>query len=274
MSAMSAHGRPEVCPNCHLHLPATAAFCPGCGQEAVLHPASMREFIHEFIGHYVALEGPLWRSLGALLFQPGRLTLEYLAGRRRHYVQPLRLYLSLSFLFFIALHFFGQHSVNWNQPSHVEVRDCAVQANDCHWIERELGNFGKRIANAPPMQIQSMLDKYFPYALLLMQPVFAALLVVMLRRRRMKYAEHFVFSLHVHSFWFIAELVAQLAAWLPVVIYPLMVVYGLLAMKRVYSLGWWASIWRSAVLTLLYQVMLGIGTVVLVVAVLSISAGH
>jgi hypothetical protein len=32
-------------------------------KEAVLHHASTREFLHEFIGHYVALEGKLWGSL-------------------------------------------------------------------------------------------------------------------------------------------------------------------------------------------------------------------
>ena len=55
------------------------------------------EFLHEFVGHYVALEGTLWRTLGLLLRHPGRLTREYLDGRRRRYVLPLRLYLTASF---------------------------------------------------------------------------------------------------------------------------------------------------------------------------------
>jgi len=275
---MSAHTRPEVCPNCDQRLPAETAlqvaYCPGCGQEAVLHAASMREFIHEFIGHYVALEGPLWRSLWALLFQPGRLTLEYFAGRRRRFVQPLRLYLSLSFVFFIALHLVGHHGVQWNRPDHVQVRDCGAPGSDCHWLERELGRVGQRLASAEPGDIQAKLDKYSPYALLLMQPAFAALLALMLRSRRMKYAEHFVFSLHVHAFWFAAYLLAQAAMWLPLIVYPLMGLYGLLALKRVYRLGWWGSVWRSALLSLVYPVMLGFGTVVLVVAVLAASGGH
>jgi hypothetical protein len=70
----------------------------------VLH-ASTREFLHEFIGHYVALEGKLWGSLKRLIFQPGELTNEYIRGRRVRYVQPLRMYLTFSVLFFALLKF-------------------------------------------------------------------------------------------------------------------------------------------------------------------------
>ena len=90
-----------ACRNCG-H-PAPLAFCPACGQETMLHPPTLAEFLHEFVGHHVALEGALWQTLKLLLTKPGRLTREYLAGRRRRYVLPLRLYLTCSFLFFLVV---------------------------------------------------------------------------------------------------------------------------------------------------------------------------
>ena len=90
-----------ACRNCGT--PATLKFCPECGQETALHPPTLGEFLHEFVGHYAALEGALWRTLRLLLTKPGRLTHEYLDGRRRQYVLPLRLYLTCSFLFFLVL---------------------------------------------------------------------------------------------------------------------------------------------------------------------------
>jgi len=90
-----------ACRNCGA--PAPLTFCPECGQETTLHPPTLGEFLHEFVGHYVALEGALWRTLRLLLSKPGRLTREYLDGRRRKYVLPLRLYLTFSFLFFLVL---------------------------------------------------------------------------------------------------------------------------------------------------------------------------
>jgi hypothetical protein len=67
----------------------------------------MGEFVGEFIGHYVAVEGPLWRTLGLLIFRPGRLTNAYMAGKRVLYTQPLRLFLTMSVILFALLQFGG-----------------------------------------------------------------------------------------------------------------------------------------------------------------------
>ncbi len=45
----------------------------------------------------------MWKTLKLLFTRPGRLTREYLDGRRRRYVLPLRLYLTCSFLFFLVV---------------------------------------------------------------------------------------------------------------------------------------------------------------------------
>jgi hypothetical protein len=110
------HQAASACPNCGAAV--SGNFCQACGQETVLHPPSTREFVHEFIGHYVALEGKLWKSLGLLLFRPGRLTLEYIKGRRVRYVQPLRLYLTFSLIFFAVMKYVG-HEI---KPAPVEAR--------------------------------------------------------------------------------------------------------------------------------------------------------
>jgi len=102
------HHAASACANCGADV--SGNYCHDCGQETVLHPPSAREFMHEFIGHYVALEGKLWKSLGLLLFRPGRLTLEYIKGRRVPYVQPLRMYLTFSLIFFAVLKF-SMHDV-------------------------------------------------------------------------------------------------------------------------------------------------------------------
>jgi len=101
------HHRPASCPNCGSTL--SGNFCQECGQAATLHVASAREFLHEFIGHYVALEGKLWQSVKRLMFKPGQLTRDYIEGRRVRYVEPLRLYLSFSIIFFALFKLGGLH---------------------------------------------------------------------------------------------------------------------------------------------------------------------
>jgi hypothetical protein len=93
-----------TCPNCFHALPQAprASFCPHCGQATKLHAPSFFEFAHDFIHHYVAIDGALWRTLWVLLTKPGRLTTAYLQGQRQRFVLPLRLFLTASFLFFFV----------------------------------------------------------------------------------------------------------------------------------------------------------------------------
>lgn len=67
----------------------------------------MVELVRQLVSHYASAEGRLWPSLVGLLGKPGFLTTEYLAGRRRRYVMPTRLYLTTSILFFILVKVLG-----------------------------------------------------------------------------------------------------------------------------------------------------------------------
>jgi hypothetical protein len=92
------------CRNCGAA--ADCAYCPECGQETHLRLPTLREFLREAAGRYVALDGRFWRTIVGLLFRPGFLTREYLAGRRRRYIRPARLYLFTTLIFFAVSRFF------------------------------------------------------------------------------------------------------------------------------------------------------------------------
>lgn len=80
-------------------------YCPVCGQETRIEMPTVGHFLAEFAEQTLALQGQLWRTLYSLLFRPGQLTLDYVAGRRQRYVRPLRLYLAISISFFAVLSF-------------------------------------------------------------------------------------------------------------------------------------------------------------------------
>ncbi|NKO00998.1 DUF3667 domain-containing protein, partial [Weissella cibaria] len=63
------------------------------------------DLIRELLEDIISLDSRAVRTLIALLFRPGFLTKEYLAGRRFYYVPPLRLFLitSLFCIFIIWL---------------------------------------------------------------------------------------------------------------------------------------------------------------------------
>jgi hypothetical protein len=105
-SEVDLHHAASDCPNCGASV--SGHFCHQCGQATVLHPPSTREFLHEFIGHYVALEGKLLQTMKLLLLKPGQLSIEYLQGRRVRYIEPLRVYLTFSLIFFAVFKFMGE----------------------------------------------------------------------------------------------------------------------------------------------------------------------
>jgi hypothetical protein len=279
-----------ACRNCGTQAP--LKFCPECGQETTLHPPTLGEFLHEFVGHYVALEGTLWRTLGLLLLKPGRLTREYLDGRRRRYVLPLRLYLTASFLFFLVLKLVAG-TVTPGMQVLVDGRDMAVaeyraemaaaaghgasgaasaaatasaasgahfeimKANDCGDPgQRACSKFEARLneafahAQENPQEAFEHAREHFlhwaPYAIFVLLPAFAGIMQLAYRNRGMTYGEHFVFSLHLHAFWFVAAVV--LVA-LPESVVALgqfaVIVYGIWAMRETYGGRWWPAVLRA-----------------------------
>jgi Protein of unknown function (DUF3667) len=77
------------CLNCAA--PVNGAFCAACGQHAVDLNASTWHVLREALGDATDLDGRVARTARALL-SPGRLTLEFLRGRRVPYVGPLKLF--------------------------------------------------------------------------------------------------------------------------------------------------------------------------------------
>ena len=278
------HAAPGNCPNCFAE--AAGNFCHQCSQETTLHPPSAREFMHEFVGHYVALEGKLWQSMWLLLVKPGRLTLEYIRGRRVRYVQPLRMYLTFSLIFFALVKFSGVPLLVLGDggatPAVVAKPGVAVPPlqpppgmsqvppeanavfNGASTVAEQLhagwGAQVKRFLAQPSDAIIGALTKAFfsygPYALFALMPVFALLLKLLYLGTGRRYGAHLLFALHANAFAF-AMMALQIVvpASLDFVHSAMafwMVLYLPLALHRVYGGGWLVTLLRWIVLALLH----------------------
>ncbi len=117
---------PGHCPNCGAALAVPRPrFCGDCGQDTEVKAPTLGEFIQQFGGAYFSTEGALWRTLWRL-FIPGQLTLEYFAGRRRHYVLPLRLYLTLFLVLLLALRLSSQ--MEWTDDAPADAASPVASA--------------------------------------------------------------------------------------------------------------------------------------------------
>lgn len=96
--------QPEsMCLNCGTTL--AGQYCGNCGQRAQSRLISIWELIRDAFGDLLEFDSRLWRTLIPLTIRPGKLTRDYLEGRRARYMPPFRTYLVLSIVFFLVAFF-------------------------------------------------------------------------------------------------------------------------------------------------------------------------
>lgn len=235
---------PDQCPNCDA--PVHGPYCAQCGQETEITALRLRDFSHEYFQHFVTLESRLWRSLWTLIRYPGMLTTEFLAGRRRRYVRPLPLYLSLSFATFLMMGLMSVDLVQMDStPSSISGAEVSEEADSepTPAVQKEKTADSDPTARIPPLEtleknlglpqwlkpvyrpyyaaakqwerdptghfsrMKAAMTSKIPIAVFVLVPLFALNTRLLYRRRRRFYAEHFLFALHFHAFVFLTLLV-------------------------------------------------------------------
>lgn len=260
-----AAGSP-VCLNCGEKL--RGDFCSRCGQEAVDLHRPLPQLASDFLDSVLNLDARVLRTVRLLLFRPGRLTREYLTGRRVRYVRPLRLYLLAALLCFGVLALWPEASIKltFKEPGREEIRvrtPISVPAQD----NPSRIDQGFRKAVADPEGFGEAVVANLPRAFFLLLPIFALLLKLLYLRRGILYLDHLVFALHFHAFAFVvlAALIPAGAAQLPILVmvpfstalWLWVFAYLLLALREVYGDSWLSAGLRFLALLVSYGVVFG-----------------
>src|SRR5438477_9322571 len=95
--------RPPIthCENCGAEL--QGHWCAKCGQPAIEYRRSFRHVVADLLNEFLNWDSKFFTTIALLILKPWLLTNEFLAGKRVRYVNPLRLYLLASILFFSAV---------------------------------------------------------------------------------------------------------------------------------------------------------------------------
>src|SRR5215467_1357424 len=109
------------CENCGASL--QGHWCAQCGQPAIDYRRSFRHIIADLLDEFLNWDSKFFATIALLIFKPWRLTNEFLAGKRVRYVNPLRLYLLASILFFFAVNY-GAKGIHID-PSKLDSKDRA-----------------------------------------------------------------------------------------------------------------------------------------------------
>jgi hypothetical protein len=113
----------EPCRNCGAEV--AERYCTRCGQLASNFHRPFFGLVMSSLADTFALDSRLWRSVPMLLFRPGRMTRNYLDGKRARYVPPFRLLLLASVLFFLTVFGLGDR-LGWYENWHLDPRGDSV----------------------------------------------------------------------------------------------------------------------------------------------------
>lgn len=205
------------------------AFCHACGQERGRGPVTIRALVADVADEVLSLDGRLARTFRTLLFRPGVLTREYLAGRRVGYFSPFRLYLLVS-------------------AAHLALAAATGATSFFFFTVSGSGSGTGRIV------------ALLPRLMFVLLPVFALLLQGLQRRRT--FAEHFVFALNFHTAAFViatvhillvplttsASVLRPPAIGLDAGVQLYLLLYLYLAQRAVYGGPWLGTLLKTALL--------------------------
>lgn len=147
-----SHGE-AACLNCGTAL--IGSHCHACGQAAHAHK-TLGAFFHDLLHGVFHFEGKIWRTLPLLAWRPGRLTREYIDGRRASYVSPIALFLFSVFLLFAVIHAVVPAGVKDFTPtiaaglaqSRTEIADLTAERARRIAAGKSIENVDRRIASA------------------------------------------------------------------------------------------------------------------------------
>jgi hypothetical protein len=189
----TGNNQPQPCVNCGQ--PVTGKFCSSCG-EKVLHPhdRTIGHFFHEFFHALTHADSKFLKSLKFLLFRPGLLTKEYIAGKRKAYTSPLSLFLIANLLYLLiptsdALNS-KYHTQIVGQPYSAFIEKTGVKKmQQRKWTEQQMEE-----------HYDHKSDKVSKVMLILLVFLFSAPVALLYYNKRHYYADHVVFATEFMNF--------------------------------------------------------------------------
>jgi hypothetical protein len=194
--------------------PLYGPFCSQCGEQAVdRHSLTLSHFLkHNLLHELSHVDGKIFRTFRYLVFCPGFLSAEYFAGRRRRYVNPVRLLLTC-LLVLALLTRTGSMTMSLGKlklnllppgPPSADTIDETIAKLDVFGILNSLLEKESRSKNLKsPAAVEKFNHELKTYATALSfcnVLLLSGFLAILYRKRRSLYVEHLVFSLHLASF--------------------------------------------------------------------------
>ncbi|MDB0601419.1 DUF3667 domain-containing protein [Tenacibaculum maritimum] len=91
------------CLNCGYPFSGQENFCPECGQKNKGLKLTFSNFIKEVFKGFITWDSKFWNTIIPLLIKPGKISKDYIEGKRIRYANPFRFYFTVSIIFFLTI---------------------------------------------------------------------------------------------------------------------------------------------------------------------------
>ncbi len=262
--------KPHYCPTC-LHK-FRGGFCYNCGEKSVdLNEHRVKKYLTDALDAFTHFDGKFFKTIKYLMLYPGKLTVEYFAGRRVKLMKPLQLYLVIALLYFIfqkSFDFFYNHLeyiITQHDYFSLRAKDLALRKAAAKGISFDTFTHTFNYAAQ---------DNAKAFVFLLI-PVLALFLFTLFYQKYRKYVPHLIFATHYFTFYLISwavytRLIAEPLIhyrqgwfyehreWLWGFIILMNTLYLVLALHRVYANNW---VWTIIKGLIVGQLLIYAGTV-------------
>jgi len=274
------------CENCDENLYGSQLYCAKCGQKNI-SKLNLRYLFSEIIDTFFNLDSKLYRTVKVLTLKPGTLSREFIKGRRKSYVSPVRLYVVVTLIFFFMLsimRFFSDEKVSIITPDDT----LELQISDSTWTIKyeeykrwestmgmenylkdslQIDDFtgrwiaAKTIKNAFNPEVGTVLIDRLSVFLFLFIPLIALIYKWSFIYNKFGYIDHLVFNLHFNSLIIILAILYKLLTFFVavkfggIILFFGIVIYLYIALIKFYERKWWVALYKMLVLAIGYGVL-------------------
>jgi hypothetical protein len=342
---MKKFRKDDHCLNCGTSLMPEDNYCATCGQKNNHNDVLLGTLLKEYLAEGFSFDSRIIKSIRPFFLNPGYLTRQFNAGRRVSFINPVRLYLVMSLIYFFVLSLFITENINLQQVLNAQQDSETKSVENLNKLDSlgvdltQLDSLGvvlndpsldslsveiqERIANAdtaddntsfkeymamfrdPSVADEQLLDSlgmdnnstnlkfvsqarkvvrkdldvFLPFLLqnvplmmLLLLPIFAAILKLLYIRRKVLYIRHLVHGLYLHSFAYLIYALSLLAVYylnwadayeelITTGAFILVSTYTYISFLKVYQQGWFKTLIKFWMVGWLYSFFLFLFTV-------------
>jgi hypothetical protein len=192
----------KLCVSCNSYL--KGEYCHNCGEKVVANKDfTFKKLFEQAFDSFTHIDSKLFKSFAYLLFKPGRLSSDYVIGKRKNFMKPFQIFILINILFFIFLSnvdVFRKPSSWWFKQS----TNLGFSVKDrVHWI-------GK-VKNIAVKEVMVLYDtesnKLAKGFVIILIPVISLIMALLNIKKKLQTGKHLIFSVHIFSFMLLFILV-------------------------------------------------------------------